>query len=95
MFVPTPFPKQHARDRPKTTDEPSLKGNDSSANGASERTDAPNSLDRTGKPNDQFVVPRSRPILFFSLAILGGVADLWSKSFVFSWRGLPSEKDIW
>ena len=82
-------------DRPKTTDEPSPKGDDSSTNGANKRTDASNSLARVENPTDQVVVPRSRPILFFSLAILGGFADLWSKSFIFSWRGLPGEKDIW
>ena len=82
-------------DGPKTTPEPSPKGSDSSTAGATELTDSPNSPAPTGNPTDKSMVPRSRPILFFSLAILGGIADLWSKSFIFNWRGLPREKDIW
>ena len=82
-------------DGPKTTPEPSPKGSDSSTAGATELTDSPNSPAPTGNPTDKSMVPRSRPILFFSLAILGGIADLWSKSFIFNWRGLPGDKDIW
>ena len=82
-------------DGSKNTPEPSPKGNDSSTAGSAERTDSPNSPVTTGNPTDKLVVPRSRAVLFFSLAILGGIADLWSKSFIFSWRGLPGDKDIW
>ncbi len=82
-------------DEPKTTASPSPKGNDSSTDGAIERTDTPKSPAPTRNPTDKSVVPLSRPILFFSLATLGGIADLWSKSFIFSWRGLPGDKDIW
>jgi signal peptidase II len=41
------------------------------------------------------VVPASRYLLFFSLAIIGGGLDLWTKSAVFRWRGLPGQRDIW
>lgn len=34
-----------------------------------------------------------RTLLFFSLAVLGGLADLWTKSAVFAWRGLPGQRD--
>ncbi len=34
-------------------------------------------------------------ITFLILAISGGVADLWTKSAVFRWRGLPGQKDAW
>ena len=27
--------------------------------------------------------------------LLGGAADLWTKSAVFSWRGLPGQSDVW
>ena len=32
-------------------------------------------------------------VLFFALAIVGGLADLWSKYAVFDWLRLPGEKD--
>ncbi|MDA9934160.1 signal peptidase II [Rubripirellula sp.] len=82
-------------DGSKTTTEASTKGGDSSTLGATEQTDSTNLSVPTENPTDKSVVPRSRPLLFFSLAILGGIADLWSKSFIFSWRGLPGDKDIW
>ncbi|MGI9468016.1 MAG: signal peptidase II [Rubripirellula sp.] len=82
-------------DGPKTTTEPSPNGGDSSMAEATKRTDSPNPPISTRNPTDKSVVPRSRLILFFSLAILGGIADLWSKSFIFRWRGLPGDKDIW
>jgi signal peptidase II len=34
-------------------------------------------------------------VLFAALAVLGATADLWTKSAVFSWRGLPGEQDVW
>ncbi len=40
-------------------------------------------------------IPTSRPILFLSLALIGGIADLWSKAFIFNWRGIPGQTDIW
>ena len=33
--------------------------------------------------------------LYVVLVIIGAAIDLWSKQAVFSWRGLPGEKDIW
>jgi signal peptidase II len=58
-------------------------------------TELPDSKVPSGNRRDKPVVPGSRLILFLSLAIIGGVADLWSKSFIFNWRGLPGDKDIW
>jgi len=40
-------------------------------------------------------VPLSRIIVFVSLAVVGAVADLWTKQAVFAWRGLPQQSDIW
>lgn len=40
-------------------------------------------------------LPKSRMILFAALAISGAAADLWSKAAVFSWRGIPGQKDAW
>lgn len=37
----------------------------------------------------------SRLYLFSMLAISGAIADLWTKSAIFSWRGLPGQSDIW
>ena len=36
-----------------------------------------------------------RATLYATLAIVGTVADLWTKQAIFEWRGLPGEKDIW
>lgn len=36
-----------------------------------------------------------RMLLFASIAVAGGVVDLWSKAKVFQWRGLPTQRDIW
>lgn len=82
-------------DGSETTNAASPKGGDLSTNGATERADSNNSPIPSVNPTDKSTVPISRPILFLSLAIFGGVADLWSKSFIFSWRGLPGDKDIW
>jgi signal peptidase II len=40
-------------------------------------------------------VPRSRYLVFFSLAILGCAADLCTKSWVFRWRGMPRPGNEW
>ncbi|WP_404310612.1 signal peptidase II [Neorhodopirellula lusitana] len=40
-------------------------------------------------------VPASRYILFAFLAIVGGVADLWTKQAVFQWRGLPGQREVY
>ncbi|MCO8120184.1 signal peptidase II [Stieleria sp. TO1_6] len=46
-------------------------------------------------------VPSQRPSLvgrfavFCALAAIGGGLDLWSKSVIFAWRGLPTQSDIW
>lgn len=37
----------------------------------------------------------SRYVLFGCLAVFGAAIDLWSKSAVFAWRGLPGESDIY
>ena len=36
-----------------------------------------------------------RVILYALLAITGGALDLWSKQAIFSWRGLPGQKDTY
>ena len=40
-------------------------------------------------------IPKSRYVLFLFLGIFGTAADLLSKQFVFSWRGLPGELPPW
>ena len=35
-------------------------------------------------------VPANRYVIFFGLVVLGLVADLWTKSYMFSWLGEPS-----
>lgn len=40
-------------------------------------------------------VPVSRAITYFVLAAIGATADLWSKSAIFRWRGLPGQEPIW
>jgi len=40
-------------------------------------------------------LPVSRVVTYVALALIGASADLWTKSAVFSWRGLPGEKDVW
>jgi signal peptidase II len=66
-----------------------------SPSGTAEPKKSPDSIVPSGNPRDKLKLPASRPIVFFSLAIIGGFADLWSKSLIFNWRGLPGEKDIW
>ncbi|MCC9599699.1 signal peptidase II [Stieleria sp. JC731] len=44
----------------------------------------------------QLPVPiAGRAVLFAILAIVGGATDLLSKQWIFNWRGLPGERDIW
>ena len=40
-------------------------------------------------------LPAGRVVLYVALAVIGATADLWSKAAVFSWRGIPGEKDPW
>jgi len=40
-------------------------------------------------------VPWTRAIAFGSIAVIGAGADLWTKSAVFHWRGLPGQADVW
>ncbi|WP_207397845.1 signal peptidase II [Bremerella alba] len=41
--------------------------------------------------DSQGAVPVSRYVLFLTLAIAGCVIDLWSKSAVFAWLGMPGQ----
>ena len=36
-----------------------------------------------------------RWLAFFAVTVAGAIADLWTKQWVFTWRGLPGEKPIW
>ncbi len=40
-------------------------------------------------------LPIDRIAAFLVIMVAGGVLDLWSKSAVFAWRGMPGQKDIW
>lgn len=40
-------------------------------------------------------LPLGRIAIYLTLAVVGGSVDLWTKSAVFSWRGLPGTKDVW
>ncbi|MCG8649774.1 MAG: signal peptidase II [Pirellulales bacterium] len=40
-------------------------------------------------------IAKNRIVIFLSLALAGAGADLWTKSAIFRWRGLPGEKDAW
>jgi signal peptidase II len=40
-------------------------------------------------------LPASRIVIFLTLAAIGGSVDLWTKSAVFEWRGLPGHRDVW
>jgi signal peptidase II len=40
-------------------------------------------------------VPRSRYLVFFSIAAIGCAADLWTKQRVFSWLGMPGGETRW
>jgi signal peptidase II len=41
------------------------------------------------------VIPKSRYVTYFLLAIVGSIADLWTKQAIFAWRGSPGEQAIW
>ncbi len=51
----------------------------------------------TRKPDDSLLapVPLRRYVLFFSLAVVGCAADLWSKSAVFAWLGMPGQGRVY
>ncbi len=51
--------------------------------------------DPQASPDESHFLPKNRFFVYLSLALVGGVADLWSKQAIFAWRGLPGEKDIW
>lgn len=40
-------------------------------------------------------VPLNRYVAFFSLAIIGCLVDLATKSWVFGWLGMPGERPVW
>lgn len=40
-------------------------------------------------------VPLNRYVTFFSLAIIGCLIDLATKSWVFGWLGMPGERPVW
>jgi len=40
-------------------------------------------------------LPVNRIVTYVTLAVAGGALDLWTKSAIFAWRGLPTEKDVW
>jgi len=41
------------------------------------------------------LVPRSRYVVFFGMAVLGCALDLLTKHRVFLWRGMPGQSPIW
>ncbi len=40
-------------------------------------------------------LPIDRVVTFVLIALVGCVLDLWSKDAIFSWRGMPGQKDVW
>lgn len=40
-------------------------------------------------------IPRGHVVLYVLLTVGGAVVDLWTKSAVFAWRGLPGQRDIY
>jgi len=40
-------------------------------------------------------LPINRIVIYLTLSVIGGSIDLWTKSAVFNWRGLPGQKDVW
>jgi signal peptidase II len=54
----------------------------------------PQSSDRN-QPKVASVVPANRFAVYAALAITGCAIDLWSKSAVFAWRGMPGESGEW
>lgn len=53
------------------------------------------SLPDGGSPASTASLPASRAWTYASLAVVGAAADLWTKSAVFGWRGLPGQSDVW
>lgn len=70
--------------------------------------EAPDSADATpkiggdlgerGADHDAHTVAKSslRPqaIVFATLAVAGGIVDLWTKQAIFAWRGLPGDREV-
>lgn len=46
-------------------------------------------------PEISGAVPLSRYLVFFSLAVLGCAADLFTKEWVFAWRGMPGASEVY
>ncbi len=44
---------------------------------------------------DSEPLPRNRTVVFGLLAIVGATLDLLTKQWMFAWRGLPSQRDVW
>ena len=40
-------------------------------------------------------VPANRYVVFFAIMLLGCLIDLWSKSYLFSWLGMPGGPKYW
>lgn len=47
------------------------------------------------EPSDPVLIPRSRYVVFFGIAVLGCALDLLTKHWVFQWRGMPGESPVW
>lgn len=62
-------------------------------NNPTEMNDSPNPAEVPSLPNN-CPLPKNRLITFASLAVLGAVLDLWTKQYVFEWRGLPGHSDV-
>lgn len=45
--------------------------------------------------NQDAAIGGSRWLLYIVLAALGATLDLWTKTAIFAWRGLPGEQDVW
>lgn len=55
---------------------------------------APHSC-REAEPAAGLAVPKSRYVLFLLVASLGCAADLLTKHWIFQWRGMPGQHDVW
>lgn len=60
-----------------------------------ERWSASATLNATSNQSSGGAVPRSRHLVFWGLAVLGCALDLWTKHWVFQWRGMPGESPEW
>jgi signal peptidase II len=38
---------------------------------------------------------RAKVVSYVAIAVIGGAIDLWTKSAVFAWRGMPGQRDPW